>query len=59
MKCKMCGKRTDWDSSVGRPNFLVCNNCVEELHKFCSIRRAEITDIILFIGFKREERKND
>ena len=58
MKCKMCGKKTDWDSSVGRDNFLICNNCVEELHNRCDVKRADIVDIILLIGFKREERKN-
>lgn len=29
MKCKICKQKTDWDSSVGRPAFIVCNNCVE------------------------------
>ena len=59
MKCKMCEKRTDWDSSVGRPNFIICNNCVEELHDCCNIKRTDIVNIILTIGFKREVRKND
>lgn len=58
MKCKMCGKRTNWDTSVGRRNFLICNNCVEDLHYCCSVKRADIVDIILLIGFRREGRKN-
>jgi hypothetical protein len=33
MKCKICKQKTDWDSSVGRPAFLVCNHCVENLSK--------------------------
>ena len=33
MKCRICKQKTDWDSSVGRPCFIVCNNCVEKLSK--------------------------
>lgn len=59
MKCKMCGKRTDWDSSIGKPSFIICNNCVEELHNYCNIKRTDIVDIILVIGFKRERGKQN
>lgn len=31
MKCKFCGKRTSWDSSVGKRSIIVCNNCVNDL----------------------------
>lgn len=31
MKCKFCGKRTSWDSSVGKDSIIVCNNCVNDL----------------------------
>lgn len=31
MKCKFCGKRTSWDTSVGKRNLIVCNNCVNDL----------------------------
>lgn len=33
MKCKICKKKTTWDDSVGRPAFLICNHCVENLSK--------------------------
>lgn len=33
MKCKICKKETDWDDSVGRPIFIVCNHCVNNLSK--------------------------
>ena len=33
MKCKFCGKRTSWDSSVGKRSLIVCNNCVNDLTK--------------------------
>lgn len=31
MKCKFCGKRTSWDSSVGKMSLIVCNDCVTNL----------------------------
>ena len=30
MYCKICGKRTTWDTSVGKASFIVCNPCFEE-----------------------------
>lgn len=33
MKCKICKQKTDWDHSAGRPAFLVCNHCVNNLSK--------------------------
>ena len=33
MKCKFCGKRTSWDSSVGKRSIIVCNSCVNDLTK--------------------------
>lgn len=70
MKCSLCYKKTDWDSSVGRPNFIVCNHCVE---KFANGLKAMVqmynkndnisalgltTAIILDIGLTREHNKN-
>ena len=31
MKCKICKQKTDWDSSYGKRNFLVCSNCFREM----------------------------
>lgn len=70
MKCKLCYKKTDWDSSIGRPNFIVCNCCAE---KFADGLKAMVqiyntnddigalgltTAIILDIGLTREQNKN-
>ena len=30
MYCKICGKRTTWDTSVGKTSFIVCNPCFDE-----------------------------
>ena len=27
MKCKICGKKTDWDTSYGKEKFIVCPSC--------------------------------
>lgn len=35
MKCEICGKKTEWDSSVGLENFLVCNACFFQLTNEC------------------------
>lgn len=68
MKCRICKQKTDWDSSVGRPAFLVCNRCVEnlsehmlELLKFSSKNKigalCATTSFLLDIGYimEREE----
>ena len=31
MKCEICKAKTDWDSSMGRPNFLICKDCTNKL----------------------------
>ena len=71
MKCKICKQKTDWDSSVGRPCFIVCNKCVEKLsnnlinciesYKECKKygERAAMTAIILNIGYKMEENSKE
>lgn len=70
MKCKFCYKKTDWDSSIGRPNFIVCNSCAEKFSKGLSamIQMYNTNDdigvlglataIILDIGLTREQNKN-
>lgn len=55
MKCKICGKKTTWDTSVGRPCYIVCNRCVESIAKARKKHPFEITDEILKKGFKIEK----
>lgn len=57
MKCKACGKKINWDNSVGRLSFLVCNDCVEKIHQSCNIPRVNVLGVILWIGFKKEEKE--
>lgn len=30
-KCAICGKKTDWDSSYGKEEFLVCGDCMNKI----------------------------
>ena len=55
MRCKICGKKTDWDSSVGRPCYIVCNRCVESIAKARKKHPFEITGEILKKGLKIEK----
>ena len=33
MKCTLCKKKTAWDNSYGLSNFLICDNCYQELKR--------------------------
>lgn len=51
--CKLCGNNTDWDSSVERENFIVCNSCVRYLakaHKYLGTDTVNITRTICLMG---------
>lgn len=54
MKCKFCGKKTNWDNSVGRETFIVCNHCVDILSKDLDKRFSDILMPILEIGIYKE-----
>jgi hypothetical protein len=58
MKCKVCGKRTNYDESFGRDTFIVCNNCVSDISKICELEKFQVYGVILTIGFKREGKYN-
>lgn len=69
MKCKICKQKTNWDSSVGRPAFIVCNHCVRQLSnnmmKILNVSgRDEIgalcatTSILLDIGYAMEGKED-
>ena len=55
MRCKICGKKTDWDTSVGRPCYIVCNRCVESIAEARKKHPFEITGEILKKGLKIEK----
>ena len=34
LTCKVCGRKTDWDSSCGYREFLVCNACERSISNY-------------------------
>lgn len=58
MKCKICGRKINYDCSIGRDTFLVCNECAYKLAKRSSLDNIDILKVILDIGFIKEEFKN-
>lgn len=56
MKCKVCGKRTTWETSVGRPCYIVCNKCVEKIAKAKHEELVDVTIEILEEGLRLEGR---
>lgn len=57
MKCAICSKKTNWDSSYGRPTFIVCGCCFEKLKEEMKDDMA-VLGVILTIGrIKEKENK--
>lgn len=61
MKCKICGNKTDWDSSYGREKFIVCPTCfnkilksVNNCKKYKFSPESTTLEIILKIGRIKE-----
>ena len=57
MRCKICNKKTNYDKTVGRDSFLVCNDCVYEITTKTKLRGYNVIDIILAIGFMKEKER--
>lgn len=55
MKCTICGRKTNWDESYGRPTFIVCPYCYNILRK----NNKNALDVILKIGIIKEDLKNE
>lgn len=58
MKCQICKKKTDWDSSVGPENFIVCNSCFYELAENDVNKMSAIFKLIFKMGMLREGKSN-
>lgn len=62
MKCKICGKKTTIDDSIGLENFIVCNNCRDKLamdkNGNITVRALETVEYYIFkIGRIRSKKK--
>ena len=51
MKCKICKQKTDWDSSMGVREFIVCPDCfvemVREKQERCNLSGAEARERVM------------
>lgn len=51
MKCKICKQKTDWDSSMGVSEFIVCRDCFGEMVRGkmerCDLSGAEARDRVM------------
>lgn len=57
MKCAICKKKTDWDSSYGYEEFIVCPHCFNRLSKNSPINFTTTMDFIFTCGQIRKEKK--
>ena len=55
MKCAICKEKTNWDSSYGWKEFIVCPKCFEAIHKKYGL--VETMDIIFTLGNIIREKK--
>jgi hypothetical protein len=55
MKCAICKEKTNWDSSFGYKEFIVCPSCFARIHKEYDI--VETMDIIFMLGNIIREKK--
>ena len=55
MKCAICKNKTDWDSSFGYKDFIVCPKCFEIMHNKYGADKA--MSIIFTLGKIAKENK--
>lgn len=58
MKCQICKKKTTWDESYGKTNFIVCFKCFERLAKKTGKKFPEAQYTIISIIFEIADIKN-
>ena len=59
MKCHICGKKTTWDKSFGKEEFIVCPYCLEELRRITHSEKDEVWDFIYAIGLIKKRAKKE
>lgn len=57
MTCKICGKEADWNTSYGRPCFIVCGSCFRKIAKKTGGKEWDALTTVLAIGWTIEEEK--
>ena len=59
MKCQICGRKTDWDSSVGMEEFIVCNSCCEKVKSHLHADTYATLNFIFACGYIRREKEEE
>lgn len=59
MKCQICGKKTTWNESFGKEEFIVCPYCFEELRRMTRSKRDEVFDFVIAVGWIRKRAKKE
>lgn len=62
MKCKICGRKTNWNESYGKENFIVCPICHDKIAKVISnitdnhpYAKLAACEVIIEIGYLKEK----
>lgn len=50
MRCAICKNKTNWNSSYGYENFIVCPKCHDAITKEYTHNRYETMNIIFMLG---------
>lgn len=63
MKCKLCGRKTNWNESFGKENFIVCPKCHDRIATIISeitnnhpYSKVAATSVIIELGYLKEEK---
>jgi len=60
MRCKICGNKTDWDSSFGHEKFIICPQCYHRLNPTRDWKiHVTLCRIGVLITEKKKENKNE
>ena len=57
MKCKLCKSKTTWNASIGRENFIVCNDCWHKMADLTNVNPSKVLSIVLIMGNIKEKHK--
>lgn len=58
MKCQICKAKTNWDTSMGKKDFIICKDCTDKLISRFGIGKFEA--VIFAIGdIRREQKKKE
>lgn len=59
MKCKLCKNKTTWDTSIGRENFIVCNDCWHKMANLTNVSPSKVLSLVLIMGNIKKGTKNN